>query len=200
VVVAPSRTGRRSIPTVFRTRLTGRLRHLYSIILILAASVPPISTVGKSEKRRQAAHGPVNIQRSQGPCSSRAVNSFQAWRPLRATILRPAGTVLCERNDDEAGARGQPRWTNSYDITMLRSVKLTVDPVVAAWLGWLPATEWDAGNIVEPAHEEPRCLLLGVTKDGRGAASVFARRGEKLRPISCRAMRKKEKEAYDAGT
>jgi uncharacterized DUF497 family protein len=81
---------------------------------------------------------------------------------------------------------------------MLRSVKLTVDPVVAAWLGWLPATEWDAGNIVEPAHEEPRCLLLGVTKDGRGAAPVFARPGEKLRPIRCRAMRKKE--AYDAGT
>ena len=107
-------------------------------------------------------------------------------------------------------------------------MKLTVDPDVAAWLGTRPATEWDAGNsskseakhgfsiadvdslldapvlfagrIVEPAHEEPRYLLLGVTKDGRGAALIFARRGETLRPISCRAMRKKEKEAYDAGT
>ena len=119
-------------------------------------------------------------------------------------------------------------WTNSYDIAMLRPVKLTADPDVEAWLGKRPATEWDAGNssksqakhgfsiadvdslldapvlfagrIVEPAHEEPRYLLLGVTRDGRGAAVVFARRGEKLRPISCRAMRKKEKEAYDAGT
>jgi uncharacterized DUF497 family protein len=111
---------------------------------------------------------------------------------------------------------------------MLGSVKLTADPDVADWLGRRPATEWDAGNssksqakhgfsiadvdslldapvlfagrIVEPAHEEPRYLLLGVTTDGRGAALVFARRGEKLRPIRCRAMRKKEKEAYDAAT
>lgn len=117
---------------------------------------------------------------------------------------------------------------DSYGIAILRSVKLTAAPDLAAWLGQRPATEWDAGNssksevkhgfsiadvdslldapvlfagrIVEPAHEEPRYLLLGVTKDGRGAALVFARRGEKLRPISCRAMRKKEKEAYDAGT
>jgi len=57
-----------------------------------------------------------------------------------------------------------------------------------------------AGRIVEPAHEEARYLLLGVTSDGRRAALVFARRGERLRPISCRAMRRKEKEAYDAAT
>jgi uncharacterized DUF497 family protein len=115
---------------------------------------------------------------------------------------------------------------NSYKIAMLRSVKLAAD--LAAWLGKRPATEWDAGNssksqakhgfsiadvdslldapvllagrIVEHAHEEPRCLPLGVTVEGRSAALVFARRGEKLRPISCRAMRKKEKEAYDAAT
>jgi uncharacterized DUF497 family protein len=83
---------------------------------------------------------------------------------------------------------------------MFGPVKLTADPDVATWLGQRPATEWNAGNIVEPAHEEPRHLLLGMTKDGRGAALGFARRGEKLRPISCRAMWKKEKEAYDAGT
>jgi len=57
-----------------------------------------------------------------------------------------------------------------------------------------------AGRIHEPAHEEARYLLLGVTSDGRHAALIFARRSEKLRPISCRAMRKKEKEAYDAAT
>ena len=57
-----------------------------------------------------------------------------------------------------------------------------------------------AGRVVEPAHEEPRYLLLGVMADGRSAALVFARSGERLRPISCRAMRKKEKEAYDAAT
>jgi uncharacterized DUF497 family protein len=57
-----------------------------------------------------------------------------------------------------------------------------------------------AGRMVEPAHEEPRYLLRGVTADGRSAALVFARCGEKLCPISCRAMRRKEKEAYDAAT
>jgi uncharacterized protein len=57
-----------------------------------------------------------------------------------------------------------------------------------------------AGRIVEPGHEEARYLLLGVTADGRHAALIFARRGDRLRRISCRAMRKKEKEAYDAAT
>ena len=57
-----------------------------------------------------------------------------------------------------------------------------------------------AGRIVEPAHEEARYLLLGVTSNGRRAALIFARRGEELRPTSCRAMRRKEKEAYDEAT
>jgi uncharacterized DUF497 family protein len=57
---------------------------------------------------------------------------------------------------------------------MLTVVKLAVEPETAAWLATAPAIEWDAGNI--------------------------ARRGDKLRPISCRAMRRKEKEAYDAAT
>ena len=107
-------------------------------------------------------------------------------------------------------------------------MKLVADREVAAWLATRPTTEWDAGNstksqakhgfstadvesildapvlfagrIVEPAHEEARYLLLGVTAGGRRAALIFARRGDKLRPISCRAMRKREKEAYDAAT
>jgi uncharacterized DUF497 family protein len=57
-----------------------------------------------------------------------------------------------------------------------------------------------AGRIVEPAHEEARHLLLGATLDGRRTGLVFARRGEMLRPISCRVMRKKEKEAHDEAT
>lgn len=107
-------------------------------------------------------------------------------------------------------------------------MRLVADPEIAAWLGARPEVEWDAGNstksqtkhgfstadvesileapvlfagrIVEPEHEEARYLLLGVAAGGRRAALIFARRGERLRPISCRAMRKKEKEAYDAAT
>jgi|SRR5580692_1694901 uncharacterized DUF497 family protein len=104
-------------------------------------------------------------------------------------------------------------------------MKMVADPDVAAWLGRRPELEWDAGNstksqtkhrftkvdveslldapmlfggrILEPAHPEARYLLLGMTFEGRYAALIFARRGEKLRPISCRAMRRKEKETYD---
>ena len=121
-----------------------------------------------------------------------------------------------------------PRLTDHYDIAMFRAVRLVTAPDVVAWLETHPEMEWDAGNstksrakhgyytadvesifdapvvfagrIVEPAHEEARYLLLGVTWDGRHAALIFARRGDKLRPISCRAMRKKEKEAYDGAT
>lgn len=57
-----------------------------------------------------------------------------------------------------------------------------------------------AGRIVEPAHDEARYLVLGVTSGGRHAALIFTRRGDKLRPISCRAMRKREKETCDAAT
>lgn len=106
---------------------------------------------------------------------------------------------------------------------MLSPMKLVGDPDVAAWLGGRPTMDWDAGNstksqakhgittsdvdsmldarplfagrIDEPAHEEARYLLLGVTPTGDRAALIFARRDDKLRPISCRARRKREKEA-----
>ncbi len=105
-------------------------------------------------------------------------------------------------------------------------MKLVSAPDVAAWLQERPVTEWDAGNatkseskyrfsaaaldslldgpvlfagrIVEPVHDEARYLLLGTSADERHAALVFARWGDRLRSISCRAMRRKEKEIYDA--
>lgn len=54
-----------------------------------------------------------------------------------------------------------------------------------------------AGRIVEPAHDEPRWLLLGETDAGRPLALIFTRRGKKLRPITCRAMRRTERRQYD---
>ena len=54
-----------------------------------------------------------------------------------------------------------------------------------------------AGRIVEPAHDEPRWLLLGETDTGRPLALIFTRRGKKLRPITCRAMRRTERRQYD---
>lgn len=104
-------------------------------------------------------------------------------------------------------------------------MRIVADAEVAAWLATSPSVQWDAGNqsksrikhgyeaddieavlsiapafagrITEPAHDEPRYLVLGVTADGRHAALVFTRRGDLLRPISCRAMRAKERKAYD---
>ncbi len=94
--------------------------------------------------------------------------------------------------------------TPSYNIAIFGAVRLTAAPDIAEWLGTRPLMEWDAGNSsglsVEAAHDEARYLLLGVTSGGRHAALVFTRRGDKLRPISCRAMIKTEKEAYDAAT
>jgi len=54
-----------------------------------------------------------------------------------------------------------------------------------------------AGRIIEPAHDEPRWLLLGETDAGRRLALIFTRREERLRPISCRAMRRDERRLYD---
>lgn len=55
-----------------------------------------------------------------------------------------------------------------------------------------------AGRIVEPAHDEWRGLILGPTAEGRSLALIFTRRGEKLRPISCRPMRLVERRLYEA--
>jgi uncharacterized DUF497 family protein len=54
-----------------------------------------------------------------------------------------------------------------------------------------------AGCIVEPAHEEWRGLILGKSEGGRPLALIFTRRGEQVRPISCRPMRKKEQILYE---
>jgi len=54
-----------------------------------------------------------------------------------------------------------------------------------------------AGKIVEPAHDEWRGLVLGQSVTGRSLALIFTRRGEKLRPISCRPMRLGERRLYE---
>ena len=53
------------------------------------------------------------------------------------------------------------------------------------------------GRIVEPAHSETRWLLLGQDGRHRRLALIFTRRGDKLRPISCRHVRTKEKKRYE---
>jgi len=54
-----------------------------------------------------------------------------------------------------------------------------------------------AGRVTEPAHDEPRCLVLGESERGRKLALIFSRRRERLRPISCRPMRRNERKVYD---
>ncbi|MBI3785010.1 MAG: BrnT family toxin [Deltaproteobacteria bacterium] len=103
-------------------------------------------------------------------------------------------------------------------------MKLVTDGETAAWLAERPSFQWDAGNstksevkhghsveevesmmkgntllagrIIEPDRGEPRWLLLGTSASGAPLALVFARRGDLLRPISCRAMRKNERRLY----
>jgi uncharacterized DUF497 family protein len=52
------------------------------------------------------------------------------------------------------------------------------------------------GRIIEPGHSENRWLVLGQNEGNRQLALVFTRRGHKLRPISCRPMRRNERRIY----
>jgi len=54
-----------------------------------------------------------------------------------------------------------------------------------------------AGRIVEPVHDEWRGLILGKSANGRRLALIFTRRGNQVRPISCRSMRKEEQKLYE---
>jgi uncharacterized DUF497 family protein len=54
-----------------------------------------------------------------------------------------------------------------------------------------------AGRIVEPSHDEPRWLMLGQDASGRSLALIFTIRGRRLRAVSCRSMRPKEKKLYE---
>ena len=53
------------------------------------------------------------------------------------------------------------------------------------------------GRIVQPEHNEDRWLLLGKDLGGRPLALIFTRRGDQLRPISCRPMRANERKVYE---
>ncbi len=57
-----------------------------------------------------------------------------------------------------------------------------------------------AGRIVEPVHHEWRGLILGIDRRGRHLCLIFTRRGQRLRPISCRPMRKQEVRVYHEKT
>lgn len=57
-----------------------------------------------------------------------------------------------------------------------------------------------AGRIVEPVHTEWRGLILGRSNTGKLLALIFTRREERLRPISCRPMRKWEVKKYHENT
>jgi uncharacterized DUF497 family protein len=99
------------------------------------------------------------------------------------------------------------------------------DEPAATWLATGPAVEWDDGNTAklakhkftradvesalrgpvvflgrlvdpDPAHGEPRWTLLSLTARSRPMAVIFTRRGDRLRPISCRAMRRNEWRYY----
>ena len=83
-----------------------------------------------------------------------------------------------------------------WDVENLaKNRKHGVDPVDAEAMFQSPMVF--AGRIVEPAHEEPRWLVLGQSARGRRLALVFTRRENRVRPISCRAMRSQERTLYE---
>ncbi|HEY2931853.1 MAG TPA: BrnT family toxin [Acidobacteriota bacterium] len=54
-----------------------------------------------------------------------------------------------------------------------------------------------AGRIIEPVYEEIRWLALGQDNTGRRLTLIFTRRGDRVRSISCRPMRRKERKLYE---
>jgi uncharacterized DUF497 family protein len=54
-----------------------------------------------------------------------------------------------------------------------------------------------AGRIIEPSHDEPPWLVLGQDGNGRPLALIFTKRGQRLRAVSRRSMRQKEKKLYE---
>jgi uncharacterized protein len=109
---------------------------------------------------------------------------------------------------------------DTYTIGM----RWVADADAVAWLATAPPLDWDEANtmklgkhdltradvesvvrgvpyllgrVVEPVHPEPRWVALGTTASGRPVTLIFTRRSETLRPISCRAMRRKERRLYE---
>ncbi len=103
-------------------------------------------------------------------------------------------------------------------------MRWVADAETAAWLATAPEVEWDIANtekltkhgltpadietvfrdllyllgrVVEPVHTEARWVALGTTGTGRPVTVIFTRRGAALRPISCRAMRRKERRLHE---
>ena len=91
-----------------------------------------------------------------------------------------------------AGAAGQLDWDAG---NRAKNRKHDVQPSEVESL--FHRTVFLAGRIVEPAHDEPRWLLLGETAAGRRLALIFTRRRDQLRPISCRPMRRNERRLYE---
>lgn len=81
------------------------------------------------------------------------------------------------------------------DGNSLKNTKHGVEPAQVESLFGNPLLL--AGRILEPAHDEPRWLALGSDDDGRRLALIFTRRGDRLRPISCRPMRRGERREYE---
>ena len=79
---------------------------------------------------------------------------------------------------------------------MLKTFKHGIPPGEVESIFW-QRTFLFAGKIVEPLHDEWRGLILGRTNNGKLVSLIFTRRGEKLRPISCRAMRRVERRLYE---
>lgn len=53
------------------------------------------------------------------------------------------------------------------------------------------------GKVIEPSHAEERWIIFGRTGDYRKLSLIFTLRNGKIRPISCRPMRKEERKIYE---
>jgi len=94
----------------------------------------------------------------------------------------------------------QNKWDGSLDWDTHNLFKLQKHDVTSEEIEYLVENKFAfLGKIVEPervSFGEHRYLLLGVVPNGRHFAIIFTIRNSKVRPISCRRMRKNEERAY----
>jgi uncharacterized DUF497 family protein len=101
----------------------------------------------------------------------------------------PEAAVWLDRLRDEPETfdwdRGNRAKLGKHDVTPEEVESILASPSVFA------------GRVVEPAHDESRWLLLGQSANGRHLTLIFTRRGDRLRTISCRPMRRNERRVYE---
>ena len=184
-LLLPTAAGR---PPAMAADLVGMIRGVIESIRASCPEVPICARLDPSEpkrfrlrpgtpaprrSRRVALASPGVIAIQELCASSTIPKPHRGWMVSQATARSSIGTTATRANTPST-ASNRPRSRPCF-VTLCSS----------------PA---GSSNRLIPS---PRWLVLGMTNAGRHLALIFTRRGDTLRPISGRPMRRKEGAAYE---